>query len=158
VTTPEIAASFNNGMEYFNTYGGNPVSCAAGTAVLDVIETDSLQQHAMKVGTELKSSLLELKAQHAVIGDVRGLGLFLGVELVRDRATLEPATEETSYLIERAKAKGILLSSDGPLHNVIKIKPPMVFSTGDAELLVAALDSILEEDAITRPRWATKWV
>jgi 4-aminobutyrate aminotransferase-like enzyme len=112
----------------------------------------------MKVGTELKSSLLELKAQHAVIGDVRGLGLFLGVELVRDRATLEPATEETSYVIERAKSKGILLSSDGPFHNVIKIKPPMVFSTRDAELLVAALDAILAEDAITRPRWATKWV
>jgi 4-aminobutyrate aminotransferase-like enzyme len=158
VTTAEIAASFNNGMEYFNTYGGNPVSCAVGSAVLDVIETEHLQQQALKVGSELKSSLSELKSQHAVIGDVRGLGLFLGIELVRDRETLEPATEETAYVIERAKSKGILLSSDGPFHNVIKIKPPMAFSSADAELLVSALDGILAEDAITRPRWATKWV
>jgi 4-aminobutyrate aminotransferase-like enzyme len=158
VTTPEIAASFNNGMEYFNTFGGNPVSCAAGIAVLDVIETERLQPHALKVGGGLKSSLLELKSQHAIIGDVRGLGLFLGIELVRDRATLEPAIEETSYVIERAKSKGILLSSDGPFHNVIKIKPPMVFSNAAAELLISALDAILAEDAITRPRRATKWV
>jgi len=158
VTTPEIAASFNNGMEYFNTFGGNPVSCAAGLAVLDVVETEQLQQHAFKVGSELKSSLLELKSQHPIIGDVRGLGLFLGIELVRDRTRLEPATEETAYVVERAKSKGILLSSDGPFHNVIKIKPPLLFSSADAGLLVSALDSILAEDAITRPRWATKWV
>src|SRR5262245_51168377 len=124
VTTPEIAASFNNGMEYFNTYGGNPVSCAVGTAVLDVIEGEELQRHALNVGGFLMGGLRELQRKHSLIGDVRGLGLFVGVELVRDMRSLQPAPSETSYIVERMKARGILFSVDGPLHNVIKIKPP----------------------------------
>ena len=145
VTTREIAASFNNGMEYFNTYGGNPVSCAVGAAVMDVIEEEGLQHHALQVGSELKAGLEGLKERHALVGDVRGLGLFLGIELVRDRVTLEPAADEASYVVERMKRRGILLSTDGPLHNVIKIKPPLAFSSDAAQLLVAGLDVVLRE-------------
>ncbi|MCH6558803.1 aminotransferase class III-fold pyridoxal phosphate-dependent enzyme [candidate division KSB1 bacterium] len=145
ITTPEIAAFFETGMEYFNTFGGNPVSCAVGLAVLDVIEEEKLQDNALRVGTYLKKSLEKLKEKHALIGDVRGLGLFLGIEFVRDRENLEPAAEEASYIIERMKDCGILLSTDGPLHNVIKIKPPICFSEDDTDLLMRTLGEVLEE-------------
>ena len=145
VTTPEIAASFETGMEYFNTFGGNPVSCAVGLAVLDVIEKEKLQDNALRVGTYLKKSLEKLKEKHALIGDVRGLGLFLGIEFVSDRENLQPAAEEASYIIERMKDCGILVSTDGPLHNVIKIKPPICFSEDDADLLMRTLGEVLEE-------------
>jgi 4-aminobutyrate aminotransferase-like enzyme/Ser/Thr protein kinase RdoA (MazF antagonist)/murein DD-endopeptidase MepM/ murein hydrolase activator NlpD len=151
VTTPEIAASFATGMEYFNTYGGNPVSCAAGLAVLDVIEEEGLQTRALRVGARLKSGIEQLAGRHPLIGDVRGLGLFLGMELVRERQTLEPAAAEASYLIERMKDHGILVSTDGPLHNVIKIKPPLVFSESDADFFVRTLDKILAEDFLAKP-------
>jgi 4-aminobutyrate aminotransferase-like enzyme/Ser/Thr protein kinase RdoA (MazF antagonist) len=146
VTTPEIAASFANGMEYFNTFGGNPVSCAAGLAVLDVIRDEELQQNALEVGEYLKEGLRQLRDEHTLIGDVRGLGLFLGIELVRDRETLEPADREAAQVVERMKERGILLSTDGPFHNVIKIKPPLVFSRTDADFLLSGLDSVLKED------------
>src|SRR5205807_2193635 len=97
VTTPEIAASFNNGMEYFNTFGGNPVSCAIGLAVLDVIAEESLQANALHMGTCLMNGLRQLREKHPLIGDVRGLGLFVGVELVRDRETQSPAAAQASY-------------------------------------------------------------
>jgi 4-aminobutyrate aminotransferase-like enzyme len=96
VTTPEIAASFANGMEYFNTFGGNPVSCAIGLAVLDVLEQEKLAGKCRVVGNRLLDGLRELQAQFPLIGDVRGLGLYIGAELVRDRHTLEPAAEEAS--------------------------------------------------------------
>ena len=143
VTTPEIAASFANGMEYFNTFGGNPVSCAVGMAVLDVIEREGLQENARDVGEYLVAGLWELASRHEWIGDVRGQGLFVGFELVRDRVTLEPAADEASEIVNRAKDLGILLSTDGPLHNVIKIKPPIVFSRRDADFLVGRLDTVL---------------
>ena len=146
VTTPEIAASFANGMEYFNTFGGNPVSCAVGLAVLDVIAEEGLQAHALRVGNHLKKGLKQLMDDHAIIGDVRGRGLFLGVELVRSRETLEPAATEATYIINRMREHRILLSTDGPLHNVIKIKPPLVFSQTDADHLVQTLNAVLEED------------
>jgi len=145
VTSPEIAASFANGMEYFNTFGGNPVSCATGLAVLDVIRDEELQQNALEVGTYLKEQLRLLQARHVLIGDVRGQGLFVGIELVRDRGTLEPADREATQLIERMKDRRILLSTDGPFHNVIKIKPPLVFSAKDADVLVSGLGSVLRE-------------
>jgi 4-aminobutyrate aminotransferase-like enzyme/Ser/Thr protein kinase RdoA (MazF antagonist) len=147
VTTRQIADAFANGMEYFNTFGGNPVSCAVGTAVLDVIEEEGLQQNALRTGEQLMKGLTGLMERHALIGDVRGLGLFVGVELVRDRETLEPAAEEATYIVERMKEAGILLSIDGPLHNVLKLKPPMVFDEEDAARLVHALDTVLGEDA-----------
>jgi 4-aminobutyrate aminotransferase-like enzyme len=145
VTTPELAASFDNGMEYFNTFGGNPVSCAVGMTVLEVIEREQLQENALRVGSHLKAGLESLKNRHGWIGDVRGLGLFIGVEMVRSRETLEPAAEEASYAVERMKEVGVLTSTDGPHHNVIKIKPPLVFTESDADTLVAALERALLE-------------
>jgi 4-aminobutyrate aminotransferase-like enzyme/Ser/Thr protein kinase RdoA (MazF antagonist) len=148
VTRPEIAESFNNGMEYFNTYGGNPVSCAIGLAVLDVIEDEKLQANALKVGNRLKAGLERLKLSYPLIGDVRGLGLFIGIELVLDRKTLAPAATQASYIVERMKDHGILMSTDGPLHNVLKIKPPLVFSQENADYLVSTLDKVLAEDVL----------
>lgn len=143
VTTPEIAGSFANGMEYFNTFGGNPVSCAAALAVLDVIRDEGLQENARAAGDYLLSGLRGLATRHPLIGDVRGRGLFLGVELVRGRDTREPAAAEASEVVDRMKDLGILLSTDGPLHNVIKIKPPLVFDRADADLLLGRMDAVL---------------
>ncbi len=145
VTTPDIAASFDNGMEYFNTYGGNPVSCAVGLTVLDVLERNGLQEHARNVGDMLKSRLRQLAGVHEIIGDVRGAGLFLGVELVRDRATREPAGTEAAYVVNRMRERGVLLSTDGPHGNVLKIKPPMVFDVPDVARLTDALARVLAE-------------
>jgi 4-aminobutyrate aminotransferase-like enzyme len=145
VTTAAIAQSFANGMEFFSTFGGNPVSAAAGLAVLDVIEEERLLQHAERVGRYLQQGFRELAGRHPGIGDVRGLGMFIGVELVRDRTTREPATAETAELIERVRNEGILLSAEGPHHNVLKIKPPLPFGETDADLLLAAVDRALGE-------------
>jgi 4-aminobutyrate aminotransferase-like enzyme len=145
VTTPAIAAAFDNGMEYFNTFGGNPVSCAVGHAVLDVLRDEQLQQHAQVVGERLTRGLAALAERHELIGDVRVLGLFVGVELVRDRARLTPAADEALAVVEALKQRGVLLSIDGPLHNVLKLKPPLVFSAADADTVVARLDEVLGE-------------
>lgn len=147
VTSRAIAESFDNGMEFFSTFGGNPVACAAGLAVLDVLRDEGLQARAQAVGGQLLNGLRELVGRHAVVGDARGAGLFLGLELVRDRATLEPADAEASYVVNRLRERGILAGTDGPYHNVIKIRPPLPFGPADADLLVAALDEILAEDA-----------
>jgi 4-aminobutyrate aminotransferase-like enzyme len=146
VTTPAIAASFDNGMEYFNTFGGNPVSCAAGLAVLDVMRDEQLQARALAVGAHLSRGLEGLMAGFPIVGDVRGLGLFLGIELVRDRGTLEPAAVQAGYIVNRMRDRGILVSTDGPLHNVIKIKPPLPFNPEDADRLVETLAAVLRED------------
>ncbi len=146
VTTPEIAASFDNGMEFFSTFGGNPVSCAIGLAVLDVMFEERLQERALAVGDRMREGLRPLVDRYPIVGDVRGSGLFLGVELVRDRETLEPATEEASFISNRMREHGILLGTDGPFHNVVKIRPPMQFSESDADFLVATMDKILAED------------
>jgi 4-aminobutyrate aminotransferase-like enzyme/Ser/Thr protein kinase RdoA (MazF antagonist) len=148
VTTPEIAAAFANGMEYFNTFGGNPVSCEIGLAVLDVIRDERLQERARVVGGRLKDGLRHLADRHSAVGDVRGLGLFLGIELVRDRAARSPAAEAASYVVERMKDHGILLSTDGPEHNVIKMKPPLTFSEADADRVLAAYERVLSEDFV----------
>ena len=145
VTTRAIAEAFANGMEYFNTFGGNPVSAAIGLAVLDVIADEGLQEHARVTGSLLLAGLRELQGSHDAIGDVRGVGLFIGFELVRDRGTREPDAELATELVNRAAVRGVLLSTDGPDHNVIKIKPPMVFSAADAERLVETVDVVLTE-------------
>ena len=145
VTTREIAASFDNGMEFFSTFGGNTVSCAIGLAVLDVLREDRLQSHALRIGQRLLNGLRPFVERHALVGDVRGSGLFLGVELVRDRETLEPAGAEASYVANRLREMGILLGTDGPQHNVVKIRPPMPFGEEDADLLVGALDRAIGE-------------
>jgi 4-aminobutyrate aminotransferase-like enzyme len=146
VTTPAIAASFANGMEYFNTFGGNPVSCAVGMSVLDAIEQAQLQANAQRVGSHLLSELNALMDRRPLIGDVRGLGLFVGIELVRDRQSLAPAPQQAAYIANRMRDRGILLSTDGPFHNVLKIKPPLVFTQENADELVSSLDTILDED------------
>jgi 4-aminobutyrate aminotransferase-like enzyme len=139
VTTRAIAESFANGMEFFSTFGGNPVSCAVGLAVLDVIRDEALQAHALDVGMRFMDGLRGLMSRHAIVGDVRGSGLFIGVELVRDRTTLEPATQEADDLINRLQRRGILLSTDGPHHNVLKIKPPLVITADDVDMAVRVL-------------------
>jgi 4-aminobutyrate aminotransferase-like enzyme/Ser/Thr protein kinase RdoA (MazF antagonist) len=146
VTTPEIAESFNTGMEFFSTTGGNTVSCAVGMAVLDIIENQQLQKNALDVGNHLLKRLNALKERYPIIGNVRGIGLFIGVELVRNHSTLEPASHETEYIVERMKDLGVLISLDGPLNNVLKIKPPLVFTIEDADRLVSVLESVLSED------------
>jgi 4-aminobutyrate aminotransferase-like enzyme/Ser/Thr protein kinase RdoA (MazF antagonist) len=151
VTTHEIAAAFDNGMEFFSTFGGNPVSCAAGLAVLDVVEEERLQERALRVGGHLLAGLRRRQERHAVLGDVRGSGLFLGVELVRDRATLEPAAEEAAYVVDRLRERGVLTGTDGPHHNVLKLRPPLVFSEEDADLFLETLDEVLEEDGARPP-------
>jgi 4-aminobutyrate aminotransferase-like enzyme/Ser/Thr protein kinase RdoA (MazF antagonist) len=147
VTTREIAESFANGMEFFSTFGGNPVSCAAGLAVLDVLEAENLQENALRVGRRMKDNLWDLAARHELIGDVRGSGLFLGLDLVTDRESREPAAKQATYVVNRLREEGILAGTDGPHHNVIKLRPPLVFSEKDAELFVKTLDEILREDA-----------
>ncbi len=146
VTSPEIAKSFANGMEFFSTFGGNPVSAAIGLAVLDVIEADRLQEHAAVVGGTLKANLASLAMRHESVGDVRGRGLFLGIEFVEDRMQKTPSSRIARYVANRAAQLGVLLSTDGPDHNVIKIKPPMTFDQRDADRVVDTLDRILMED------------
>jgi 4-aminobutyrate aminotransferase-like enzyme len=143
VTTPEIAASFDNGMEFFSTFGGSTVSCAVGLAVLDVVRDERLQAHARAVGDHLLGRLRSLPERSALVGDVRGSGLFIGVELVRDRGTREPAGAEASDVVNRLREEGILIGTDGPHHNVLKIRPPMPFTTDDADVLASALESAL---------------
>jgi 4-aminobutyrate aminotransferase-like enzyme len=147
ITTPEIADSFNNGMEFFSTFGGNPVACVAGLAVLDVVEEEKLQQNALRIGTRLIEGLKTLQTRHALIGDVRGSGLFLGIDLVLDRESREPAPLQAAYIVNRLRDFGILAGTDGPHHNVIKLRPPLVFSEADAGLFVEMLDAVLLEDS-----------
>ncbi|KAG5318116.1 AGT2L aminotransferase, partial [Pseudoatta argentina] len=146
VTTPEIARSFyNTGIEYFNTYGGNPVSCAITNAVMEAIEREGLQENALKVGNHLLAELKKLAKRRKIIGDVRGAGLFVGIELVRDRIKRIPATAEAKHVVSRMKEKKILISSDGPDNNVLKLKPPMVFTLENANHFISVLDKVLDE-------------
>ena len=147
VTTREIAASFNNGMEFFSTFGGNPVACAAGMAVLDVLRDEKLQENALKVGSEWMQELQRLGEKCPIIGDVRGAGLFLGIDLVNSRETRAAAPDQAGYVVNRLREQGILAGTDGPYHNVIKLRPPLVFSSADVRLFRDTLAAILEEDA-----------
>ncbi|XP_068933701.1 5-phosphohydroxy-L-lysine phospho-lyase isoform X2 [Petaurus breviceps papuanus] len=145
-TTQDIADAFaGTGVEYFNTFAGSPVSCAVGLAVLDVLEKEHLQAHAAHVGDFLMGLLNQQKVKHPIIGDVRGVGLFIGVDLIKDEATRTPATEEADYLVSRLKDACILLSTDGPGRNVLKFKPPMCFNMDNARIVVNTLDTILTE-------------
>ena len=146
VTTKAIARAFDNGMEYFNTFGGNPVSCAIGMEVLKVVKEEQLQENARKTGEFLKDGLNQLAEKYPVIGDVRGHGLFLGFELIEEGSELQPAPEKASYLANRMKSYGILMSTDGFYHNVIKIKPPVIFNRENAGFLLETLEKVLKED------------
>lgn len=143
VTTPQIARSFVTGMEYFNTFGGNPVSCAVGLAVLDTIRDERLMANAADVGGYLAAGLRELQQRHGCIGDVRGRGLFLGIDLVSDRSSREPANQLARAVVEAAVTRGVLLSADGPGRNVLKIKPPLVLARHDADRALQVLDAAL---------------
>ena len=143
ITTQEIAHAFSEQEDFFSTFGGNPVGSAAGLAVLEVIEREDLCRQAHEVGDFLMGGLRNLSERHDLIGDCRGMGFYIGVELVRDRATLEPATEEAKLAINRMQEAGVLVGRDGLFGNVLKIRPPLIFSRSDATLLVRALDGVL---------------
>ncbi|MGB1287227.1 MAG: aminotransferase class III-fold pyridoxal phosphate-dependent enzyme, partial [Aggregatilineales bacterium] len=151
ITTPEIAAAFDNGMEFFSTFGGNPVACSAGLALLNVLKRDNLPANAATVGAYLIDKLTALMEKYPIIGDVRGVGLFLGIELVNDRITLDAAAFQASYIVNRLRENGILAGTDGPLHNVIKLRPMMIFTQNDADFFLMMFDKILQEDA-AQPR------
>ena len=146
VTTKEIADQFNNGMEYFNSYGGNPVSCAIGEAVLDVIEDEGLQENAEIVGSYLIEELFKLQSKYTFIGQIRGQGLFIGIELISNTDTLKPNKTLATKIENQMKNAGILISIDGPDHNVLKIKPPMVFNLENANELVINLKTIFDKN------------
>jgi 4-aminobutyrate aminotransferase-like enzyme/Ser/Thr protein kinase RdoA (MazF antagonist) len=146
VTTKEIAQSFVTGMEFFSTFGGNTVSCATGLKVLEITLAENLQENARKVGIHLLARLRSLKKRYKIIGDVRGSGLFIGMELVRNHKTLEPADQEASFVVNRMRDKGILMGTDGPLHNVVKIRPPLVITKQDTDTIADTMEEILAED------------
>ncbi|MGQ3072955.1 MAG: aminotransferase class III-fold pyridoxal phosphate-dependent enzyme [Ferrovibrionaceae bacterium] len=141
VTTRAIADSFANGMEYFNTFGGNAVSCAVGLKVLDIIERDGLRTNAQAVGDGLLARFRALADRHGEIGDVRGAGLFLGIELVEDRASKRPATERARAIVQKARELGVLIGTDGPDDNIIKLRPAMIFSQRNADHLMQVMES-----------------
>ncbi|HMC43925.1 MAG TPA: aspartate aminotransferase family protein [Caballeronia sp.] len=143
VAKPELLERFGRESRYFNTFGGNPVSAAAGLAVLDVVRDEQLLDNAQRVGAYLRSKLLELKDRHEVIGDVRGAGFFIGVELVLDRAGKSPATHEASRVVNALRDRQVLCSTTGERANILKIRPPLVFGLEHADLFVDTLDDVL---------------
>lgn len=143
VTTREIAQAFDDGVKYFNTFAGNPVSCAIGMEVLQIIEDENLQENARDVGAYLLAALTDLKSKHDLIGDVRGKGLYMGIELVRDRVSQEPAKEEAMWICEELLNHGVISYPTGVYDNVLKVKPPMVFDKSHADYFVEALDRVL---------------
>lgn len=148
VCTDEIAEAFNNGMEFFSSFGGNPVSCAIGDTVLNVLEEEQLQQNAKTVGDYYLQELTRLQQKHECIGDVRGSGLFIGFEFVKNRLTLEPDTELARKVKNQLREKFILVSTDGPFDNVIKSKPPLCFSKENVDEVIEQLNEILNVEKI----------
>ncbi|MDG1997393.1 MAG: aminotransferase class III-fold pyridoxal phosphate-dependent enzyme [Emcibacteraceae bacterium] len=140
VTTREIADKFANGMEYFNSFGGNPVSCAIGMAVLDVVQGEGLQEKALITGNYIMDGMRDMMDRHPLIGQVRGKGMFFGAELVKDRDTKERASEEASAIVQFLREDAVLFSTDGPYDNVLKGKPPMVFGLPEADIFLSKLD------------------
>jgi 4-aminobutyrate aminotransferase-like enzyme len=145
VMRPDVVEEFGRKARYFNTFGGNAVSCAAASAVLNVIERDKLIANAREVGTYLKAELNRLAQRHETIGDVRGAGLFVGVEIVSDRAQKTPDAATTTKLVNGLRRKRVLISAAGPNANVLKVRPPIVFSKSNVDHFIGALDEILME-------------
>lgn len=144
VTTKAITDSFSKGVEFFSSFGGNPVSCTIGLAVLNVIEEEQLQQNAKVVGDYYIEQLRQLQKQHECIGDVRGFGLFIGIDFIKDRSTKEPATEIAQLVKNELRRRYILVDTDGPFDNVIKSKPPLCFNKSNVDEVVITLDKILK--------------
>ncbi len=145
VTSPEIMAAFRNAFRYFNTFGGNPVSCAAAMATLQVLEAENLMANATTVGEHARAGLRRLAAQHQCIGDVRGHGLFFGAEIVSEKDSLTPAPELADGIINAMRRQGVIMGKSGMHGNMLKIRPPMPFSRGDADLMLSTLASVLAD-------------
>lgn len=143
VVRPEILERFGREVRYFNTFGGNPVSCAAAQAVLDVIRDEQLQERSQRIGAFLADGIRRLAKRHELIGDVRGAGLFLGVELVTDRAAKSPAADQTRQVVNGMRERGVLISAAGPLENILKIRPLLAFEQEHAEMFIDCLDKTL---------------
>jgi len=143
VARGELLDNYRRREMYFNTYGGNPVSCAVGLAVLDVIEDEGLVENAATTGNYVLQAFQELQSKHEVIGDVRGRGLFFGIDLVSNRETKAPDAESAKRIVNELRNKGILMSKIGEHDNVLKLRPPLCFSTEHADLLVSTLDDVL---------------
>ena len=143
VTTPPIAEAFARETDYFNTFGGNPVSATAGKAVLEIVIGDNLMANVKASGDHMIAGFRKLAEKYPLVGDIRGKGLFLTVELVRDRSCKEPAGPEAARLQEIMRENGVLLSLNGEGRNCLKIRPPLVFNTRHADIALAALDDAL---------------
>lgn len=143
VTTTEAISEMMTKRIHFNTYGGNPVSMASGLATMEVIDAEGIQENAVVVGDLLMQGLLELKEKHSVVGDVRGMGLMLGIELVKDRQSKEPGSSEAASLMELARERGLVLGKGGLFGNTMRIKPPMCINKDDAEFMISVLDECL---------------
>ena len=143
VARADLVNGFREQVMYFNTFGGNPVQCAVGMAVLDVIEQENLQENALVVGEYIRDGLRALQSEHELIGDVRGRGLFIGVELVTDREAKTPATAQAKTIVNAMKEKGVLISNIGMYDNVLKMRPPLPFSKDNADLLLSVLEDVL---------------
>jgi 4-aminobutyrate aminotransferase-like enzyme len=143
-TSLEIMGAFRNAFGYFNTFGGNPVSCAAANAVLDVLDKENLIAKARDTGKFLRDGLRKLSDKHSIIGDVRGSGLAIGAELVLDRKTKQPAKAEAERVVNMMRQKGVLMGSNGIFYNVLKIRPPMPFGKPEADIMLTTLDECLQ--------------
>jgi 4-aminobutyrate aminotransferase-like enzyme len=143
VTRREIAERFAHKGDMFSTFGGNPVACRAALAVLDIIESEELVSRAFDVGTHLRNGLDALKSRHPEVGDVRGVGLLIGVELVRDPETREPDPQMASSIMNGMRERGVLIGTTGPAGHVLKIRPPLVLTHEEADAIVAGLDACL---------------
>ena len=144
IASSELIDEFSTHSHYFNTFGGNPVSCAAGLAVLDVIEQEDLQQNALTTGQYLTDGLTKLAGKHAAIGDIRGSGFFKAVELVSDRESRVPAKGLAANMVNALRNRGVLIGAIGPHDNILKLRPPMVFSQENADFFLGVLDDVLD--------------
>jgi 4-aminobutyrate aminotransferase-like enzyme len=144
VTGAEVVDAFQQHAHYFNTFAGNPVACSAAMAVLDVIDDEDLQNNALEVGNYIMDGLKALAKRHSLIGDLRGSGLFIGIDLVEDRDSRRPATQKAQQAVNLLKDKGVLIGSTGPFDNVLKIRPPIVFSRDNADFLLTRIDEVLD--------------
>ena len=144
VTSQEIMSVFRGAFRYFNTFGGNPVSCAAAMAVIDVLEQENLLENATRVGAYARVGLERLAERHVCLGDVRGHGFFFGAEVVKDRETMTPDAEHAGQIVNAMRAQGVLMGKTGMHGNTLKIRPPMSFSAADADVMLDALGRVLD--------------